>query len=383
VDEISFRSGILFAYGASMEAVGELLAYNADRLSDNPGAPPPQLPLSSELHIEAWQKYALEAQQSGLWPTLKRHLVQLNFPIRQGMSQHEDYQAAARRGAPVKTLAAATGLELAQPQQLQLHLHPTPAGVVPILVAAERRDFVSLVQAFTRRNEPEPLPDSMGACIVSGYNNWSRIAELRRRWEAETATDAGPANWALEFRRAILPFKAFYQDTFILLSAGPYSGVAAPSMGMTDEAWRQHSLTIRREHECAHYLTYRLFGSMRNHLLDELIADYYGIVGAIGHYRADWFLRFMGLEAFPEYRPGGRLENYRGEPPLSDNAFRLLQRLVKDSAENLAHFDQTVTVESGAVEKRAYLVMALASLTLEETASQAYDQLLKQRLTMR
>ena len=33
---------------------------------------------------------------------------------------------------------------------------------------------------------------------------------------------------------------------------------------------------------------------MRNNLLDELIADYTGMVGAIGRFRAGWFLRFAG-----------------------------------------------------------------------------------------
>lgn len=46
-------------------------------------------------------------------------------------------------------------------------------------------------------------------------------------------------------------------------------------------------------------------------MLDELIADYAGIVAAWGRYRADWFLRFVGLEDYPRYREGGRLQNYR------------------------------------------------------------------------
>ena len=59
-----------------------------------------------------------------------------------------------------------------------------------------------------------------------------------------------------------------------------------------------------------------------------------------GHYRADWFLRFMGLESFPDYRTGGRLENYQDESLLSIGAFKILQRLVKVAAENLEYFDR-------------------------------------------
>ncbi len=80
---------------------------------------------------------------------------------------------------------------------------------------------------------------------------------------------------------------------------------------------------------------------MQNNLLDELIADYQGIVAAVGHYRADWFLRFVGLESFPNYREDGRLQNYRGQPPLSNQAFKILQALVVAAAQNLEQFDRT------------------------------------------
>jgi len=84
--------------------------------------------------------------------------------------------------------------------------------------------------------------------------------------------------------------KELYQDRFIILSSGPYSGVAAAEMGVPEDEWRRISLTIRLEHECAHYLTRQILGSMRNSLLDELIADFAGIVAATDRYRADWFL---------------------------------------------------------------------------------------------
>ena len=74
---------------------------------------------------------------------------------------------------------------------------------------------------------------------------------------------------------------------------------------------------------------------MRDNLLDEIVADYMGTTAAAGRYRSDWFLRFMGLEPFPAYREGGRLQNYRGQPQLSEGAFGVLRALVKDIAENL------------------------------------------------
>jgi len=178
----------------------------------------------------------------------------------------------------------------------------------------------------------------MGAVIIAGYNNWDRIHTYRKEWELNNTENVTEESWLAEFQR-LIPQKEFYQDKFIILSDGPYSAVPAESLGLAEEEWRRLSLIIRREHECTHYFTRRMFSSMRNNLLDELIADYMGIVSAIGFFRADWFLRFVGLENYPQYRAGARLENYRGDPPLSDGAFKILQALVKLAAENLEAFD--------------------------------------------
>jgi hypothetical protein len=201
--------------------------------------------------------------------------------------------------------------------------------------------------------------------MVSGYNNWSRVGELRRRWEALDPAARETATWGEELQRTP---RELYQDRFILLSDGPYSAVPAAELGLDETEWREMSLVIRREHECAHYLTRRLFGSMRNNLLDELIADYAGLVAATGGFRADWFLRFVGLEEFPRYRPGGRLDLYRGKPPLSDGAFRVLQSLVKSAAWNLERFRGP--------REMALTIAALASLRLEDLASEGAEELL-------
>ena len=44
------------------------------------------------------------------------------------------------------------------------------------------------------------------------------------------------------------------------------------------------SLAIRREHEATHYFTTRLFGRVRSHALDELLADFIGLLTAFGRY---------------------------------------------------------------------------------------------------
>ena len=81
-------------------------------------------------------------------------------------------------------------------------------------------------------------------------------------------------------------------------------------------------------------------------------------------------MRFLGLESFPLYRSGGRLEHYRGDPPLSDGAFAVLQRLVRAATENLEGFglDATAT-RTATAAARFRAVIALTRLSVEEIAA--------------
>ncbi len=370
----------LAAYGADPAQVAELLAYSAHSFSQSALPQPLNFPLESELHMQTWMQYAAIAPQIGTFATLQQRFGQLQFPIQAGISETSPYRAVTRKGALADRLPEATGLVLQQPDQLKLLIYPSLAGEIPVLIVSQREDFVSLVQAFTRRNEPQPVPDSMGACIVAGFNNWDRIRQYRQQWEIAHPTAASDREWAAEFQR-LTPQKALYQDRFIILSDGPYSAVPAAAMGLTETEWQRLSLSIRLEHECTHYLTYRVLGSMHNHLLDELIADYRGIVAATGRYQADWFLRFIGLESFPHYREGGRLQNYRGQPPLSDGAFQVLGVLVQAAAINLERFDYQFRKEFRSPQQEALVTIALTQLTLEELASKGGDRLIQTAYT--
>jgi hypothetical protein len=359
--------------GASPAEVEELLAYNENVFDLGALTSKVRFPLPDEPFVAFWETVEREARARGAFPVLRDHLPQLRFPVRVGISATADYRAATRRGIPAETLPEATGLGLERPEAIEVVIHPSPAGRIPLLIARGRGEFVALIRALTKKNEPEPIPDAQGALMVSGYNNWSRVGELRRRWEAMDPAERETATWGEELQRSR---RELYQDRFILLSDGPYSAVPAVDLGLDEVEWREMSLVIRREHECTHYLTRRLFGSMRNNLLDELIADYAGLVAATGGFRADWFLRFVGLEEFPRYRPGGRLDLYRGKPPLSDGAFRVLQALVKSAAENLERFD--AGREPRSPEETTLTVAALASLRLEDLASERAGDLLAQ-----
>ena len=182
------------------------------------------------------------------------------------------------------------------PDEMTLSLYKSEAGKIPIIFTTCRDDFIALVRALAYKNEPFTVPDSMGACMVKGFSNRARI---------------------------------------IILSNIGYSGIKADELELSENKWRDLSFIIRREHECTHYLTQRVFGSARNNMFDELIADYAGIVKALGRFDANLFFKFTGLENYPEYRQGGRMDNYKGNPPLTDGAFIILQKLVHQSALNL------------------------------------------------
>ncbi|GAX38422.1 DUF7005 family protein [Nodularia sp. NIES-3585] len=364
----TFRAAILASYGATESEIEELLVYNQNVFEHDSLQPSLKFPLEPESHIITWQEYAVSAREMGVFETLKKVLVQLLFPIQAGISQTEAYSAVTLKGVNPESIPEATGLVLEHPDKLHLQIYQSLAGAIPVLLPSNREDFVSLVRSLTKRNEPLPIPASMGACMIGGYNNWDRIRRYRQQWERENPENCSEADWKAEFRR-LIPQKNRYQDRFIILSDGFYSNVSPNDLGLPESEWRRLSLTIRLEHECTHYFTRRLFNSMQNNLLDELIADYRGIVAATGRYRADWFLRFMGLESLPNYRDSGRLENYRGQPPLSDGAFKVLQALVTDAAVNLERFDAEYIHELSISHEQPLLAIALTYLTLEELAS--------------
>jgi hypothetical protein len=355
---------ILTNYGATPAEIEELAAYTENRFQvpDRPMAFPPE----DEPHVEAWRRYAAEAETMGVFPVLRRALVQLCFPVRPGISGTEVYRAATLRGVLLDEVREEDGLVLQHPERLSLFLHPTPAGTIPVIVVPDRADFVALMQALSMRNEPQPVPPSVGAAIVAGLVNWDRVAVLHRRWTS-TYPFSDPAGWDEELAR-IRPQKELYQDRLLILSTGPYSGVSAGEMELPIGEWLRLSLAIRLEHECTHYFMRRVAGSMRNNALDEVIADYAGIVYAAGTYRPDWFLRFMGLENWPTYRPDGRFEHYRGEPPLSDGAFRVLQAVTHDAALALARYP-AASFHPGDLVGQGRALRHLATLTLLDLAT--------------
>jgi len=363
------RSAVWRSLGATAAETRELLEYA--RSEFDLSRAPAGFPLPDEPFVAAWTGYVEEAERAGVWACLRDRLVQLRFPIEPGISESPAYRAATRRG--VWPAPESRGLELARPEELCLFLAETPVRRVPVILATTREDFVALVRALAHRNEPRVIPDAVGASIIGGYNNWDRIASLRRAWEVSDATSGSPLEWAARWRE-IVREPGLYLDRFIVLGSGPYSGAAATDVGLDEAEWTRSSIAIRLEHECTHHFTRRVLGSMRNRLADELIADYMGIVAATGSFRADWLVRFLGLERHPVYRPGGRLEEYRGDLAQGGGSFRVLCAAARCCARNLEAIDQLRppwTGSPGSAADKAEMILALAAIGLEGLAGES------------
>ena len=350
------RAALWRSLGATADETHELLAYaqNEFDLSRAPDI----FPLSDEPFVEAWAGYIEEAARVGAWACLRDRLVQLRFPIEPGVSESPAYLAATRRG--VWPAPESRGLVLTRPDELRLFFAHTPVGRIPVILATTREDFITLVRALGHRNEPREILDAVGAIIIGGYNNWDRVASLRRAWEA---SDEPIEGWVARWRE-IVREPSLYQDRFIVLGSGPYSGTAAVDVGLDESTWTRSSIALRLEHECTHHFTRRALGSMRNHLADEIIADYMGIVAVEGRFRADWLVLFLGR----------RLAEYRGDLATDGGSFRVLRAAVECCAKNLAAIDQLRppwTSSPASAADKAEMILALAAIGLEGLAGES------------
>ncbi len=355
---------LLQRYTRKASVLEELMRYTRQTFVSSSFTQPVYFPLPDEPHIATWENYLDRAEEEGVFQTLCNHLVQFCFPIREGISQTEDYRAATRKGHATEAMGEATGLKLEEPEGLELRIYQSLAGKVPVLKVSHKGDFQTIIQALSYKNEPLPVPASMGAAMISGINNWDRIRRLKANWQRTQPL----GSWEQQFKQSVLPHTALYQDKLIVLSQAPYSNVPAETLQFDHEKWLQYSAEIRLEHECTHLFTLRYFGSMRNNMHDELLADYMGISRITGGFRSDWFLRFIGLEGYPRYREGGRLENYRGTPPLSPQAFEILQQIMVQAAQQVETFDRSLGPMQS-LSDRSRRLLALCSLTLEQLAA--------------
>lgn len=363
--EIKAKRAILEAYTTETTVIEELRQYTANKfLEPIRDFDIENFNIVDELYITDWERYFEESKEKGVFETLKKYLVQLQFPISEDISQSLEYRGATLKGVETSRMNSAIGLQLKCPSGFELLIHNSIAGKIPVLLISNDQDFVSIIQALTYKNDPVSIPQSMGAAMINGLNNWDRIRQLKKNWLKENPF----GNWNMEFAQNVVPNKPLYQDKLIVLSKKTYSGVHANSLGLSKEEWIQKSIKIRLEHECAHFFTLKLFGKMANNMHDELIADYMGISETLGVFKKDWFLRFLGLENYPIYRNGGRLQNYLGEPKLSEAAEIVLRTIMKAAANNVEIFDNLLGITHKNTERLKRL-LAICSLNLLEIAS--------------
>src|SRR5262249_52597119 len=92
------RERVLRALGADDGTLPELLRYTENPYRARPAGAAARLPLAEEPHVAVWRGYAAVAAELGGGEVLRRRLVQLRFPIREGISADPAYRAATRRG---------------------------------------------------------------------------------------------------------------------------------------------------------------------------------------------------------------------------------------------------------------------------------------------
>ena len=356
---------------ASRERAVRLLAVLGDdpegiaALADHDGSTRPahwpwrlRLPPGEEPQLEAWRRTVARSREVGAWRALVERFVQLRFPIREGISSDPDYRVAVRRGeAPPPH---ASPLCPSDPEGIEIRLHSSVAGWVPVILARHRADFELLVRALALRNEPRPVPPAQGACLVTGLVDWERVARHRERWERGRGRAAG--GWAEEMR-CLRARPELYLDRLVIATVGPYSGVPAPE-GLDARSWERLSLRIRLGHECTHYLAARAFGRLRHDILEELLADWVGLLCATGSYDRELARRFLGLGDDGAVTAGGRLHLYRGDPPLTGAAFALLGELASRGVEALAAMENELG--TAAVDRTVQARVVLAASTLPE-----------------
>lgn len=181
-----------------------------------------------------------------------------------------------------------------EPERIRMELYESFAGIIPVIYILNVMDFEQFItNSIYKGNAPENLSQT-GASFAFGKTT-----------------------------------------RFIVLSSKPYSNIPACELGLDESDWAEKSMIIRREHECTHYFTRRLFGIARNHLHDELIADFFGLYEAFGEYRAEYFLRFMGIIG----NSGGRLKFYIAE--LNPNLYRAIEETARSASAFLEQYTKT------------------------------------------
>ena len=335
------RAAVLRRFGARDDDLDALLDY-----TDNPFDPTSPLLAADEPHVVDWRRYAEQAKARGGASALAGVVPQVRFPIGRDVAATDAYFRATRLGDSTTSGPAPPFLG-----KVEIDLHPTPAGRLPYVAFEQRDDFVRAVRSVLHRNAPEPVPSTMGAVLVSGFNNWDRVDRYRARWLAE---GGNPSCWPLVFAD-MRARPELYQDRFALVSRGPYGGLDSGLEGLSSHEWESTSLALRLHHEAAHYYCRRVLGAMRSNLLDEWIAESYAVVSATVQNPAAWVRALLTDERT------GRAGSYVA--PLSPPAGAVVVRLLHAVTQVMAWSEMRAPTSYA---ESARLIRRFAAGTLEE-----------------
>ncbi len=182
------------------------------------------------------------------------------------------------------------------PELVEIEIYPSFSGEIPIIYVPDTDDFETLVtNAIYKGVCPKQLSQT-GASFAFGKST-----------------------------------------RFIILSSKPYSNILASELELDENEWLKKSMIIRREHECTHYFTKLHYGISRNCLHDELMADFFGLYEAFGYYKAEYFLKFMGI--IPG--SGGRLKFYLPDNGRNKKIYRAISMIAESCAVNLEKWSES------------------------------------------
>ncbi|MDR1874768.1 MAG: hypothetical protein LBQ90_07150 [Synergistaceae bacterium] len=267
-------------------------------------------------------------------------LPELPLPDEEFTNRWEEWLGRSPGGSPlreVEELLSAGG---------RIWLEKTPAGRIPVMHTSDRKCFERLVELLRQKENDPPLPGSVNAFTL------------------------------------ISKHPALQGHRVILLHRAGYSSLSGSDFGIPEDEWLERSDVLRLHHECCHYFVLRVLGSMRNHVLDEIVADCVGQLAAFGTFSASMQRKFFGLTEAPDEEgvapngvapngvapsgvapsgiaPGGRLTFYVKN--LSDGATAEVCRRVNESLTRLETFLRANASLTGESERPALILKLAAS----------------------
>lgn len=155
--------------------------------------------------------------------------------------------------------------------KITLTFTSTMGGNLPVIFTSNHEDFIKMESLLNGRDHLREIPLTVNAFTIQARN------------------------------------ERIYQNRIILLNEAPYSNVSADKLSLKADEWLKRSYKLRLRHESAHYETLRILGGMKNHALDEILADALGQIAAFGNFNAARQRIFFGLHGD---KCDGRLQFY-------------------------------------------------------------------------